>query len=374
MARQTLADRHRQAQQMLTLQASNHLVRLWQNVDPSDIVRSWQAEVPYAAQAISGLQVQAARDAEQYMATALADAGSGPRGPRVRHAGFAGFAYPLAAQRQAMPLGFALQSPAYKTLNFIGKGVAPERAMASGLDMLIKHGTTAVADAGRQADGVIVATEPQVTGYVRRVEPTACSRCIILAGRRYARSAGFDRHPLCMCEHDPIVLGGVMPEIQDPYEAFFAMTEEEQNHRWGEANAQAIRDGADIFQVTNARRGMYTTAQGQRFTTEGVGRTRGGRRLGNAGHAMDQAGYQGARLLPEQIYENARRYGGGRERILEDLRGYGYITGDRDPMGALNPQMSGWYGPAAGYQRRAMTYDQALENELLGRYSWNPNR
>ena len=37
---------------------------------------------------------------------------------------------------------------------------------------------------------------------------------------------------------------------------FNGMSEEEQDKVFGHADAQAIRDGADIYQVVNAHRGM----------------------------------------------------------------------------------------------------------------------
>lgn len=384
MSRQALADRHMQAREMFALQTSAQLTQLWREVDTDDVIRSWQAQVPHATAAVTRMQTRAVQDAQQYVTASIIDAGREPRGPALNPRGFAGFTYPLGKRLEPMPLQVALASPAYQALNLVGQGISPQRALAGGLEMLITHGVTAVSDAGRQADGALIATEPQITGYVRQVESTACSRCIILAGRRYARSDGFLRHPNCLCEHTPIFdqrgqdsrdgADQEEPDGIDPYTVFNGLSEEEQDRRFTAAGAQAIRDGADINQVVNSRRGMYTTAQGQRFTTEGIGRSRGGRRLGHAGRAMDNAGFRGARLLPEQIYENARRYGGGRERILEDLRGYGYITGAQIADGSLSPILSGNYGPAMGYRRRAMNYEQALENERLGRYSWNPNR
>ena len=57
--------------------------------------------------------------------------------------------------------------------------------------------------------------------------------------------------------------------IDDPYEAFNNMSEAEQNRVFAKAGARAIRDGADIFQVVNARRHMaYRGA----FTNEGITR------------------------------------------------------------------------------------------------------
>src|SRR5699024_7380691 len=95
-------------------------------------------------------------------------------------------------------------------------------------------------------------------GYVRMVNPGACDRCIILAGKYYANNEGFLRHPNCYCFHVQTNPKAAEAEglITDPYDYFSSMSEEEQNKRFTKAGAQAIRDGADINQVVNAREGM----------------------------------------------------------------------------------------------------------------------
>src|SRR5699024_1511683 len=85
-----------------------------------------------------------------------------------------------------------------------------------------------------------------------------------------------------------------------------------------------IRDGADIFQVENAKRGrgrdkMTTTASTGR---RGIYRGRG------------------ARLTPDGIYERA---GGNRDAALRMLEQYGYVRpGGQDPQGVLRGQREGW--------------------------------
>ena len=54
------------------------------------------------------------------------------------------------------------------------------------------------------AEEVAVAARPGV-GYVRHVGPACCRRCAVLAGRWYRWSAGFRRHPGCLCGHVPSV-------------------------------------------------------------------------------------------------------------------------------------------------------------------------
>ncbi|WP_258933210.1 hypothetical protein [Nesterenkonia pannonica] len=211
---------------------------------------------------------------------------------------------------------------------------------------------TAVADAGRQADGVAASTEEQITGYVREVEFEACARCSILAGRQYRTNEGFLRHPNCLCTHKPIISGQPAPVVQDPYEMFNELPEDQQDRLYTKAGAQAIRDGADIFQVVNSRRGMSETVSGSLVTTEGMSRSRG-RYRGAAGRIMERNNVRGARMMPEEIYKRAN---GNQRLINQQLERYGYtLPGGQQGEGVIAPSRSGWYGDPAG-ERRLRTY------------------
>src|SRR5690606_25790677 len=95
------------------------------------------------------------------------------------------------------------------------------------------------------------------------------SRCVILAGRFYRKNTGFQRHPGCDCRHIPASESVAGDLAVDPRAYFDSLTEAEQDKAFTKAGAEAIRAGADIGQVVNARRGMYT-AQGQLLTREGT--------------------------------------------------------------------------------------------------------
>jgi len=189
------------------------------------------------------------------------------------------------------------------------------QALEAGERQLTMMVLTEIADAGRGAAGVQIAARPR-TGYVRMLNMPSCSRCVILAGRFYRWNQGFLRHPRCDCKHVPTMAADQAEAfanglLDDPYEAFNRMSEAEQNRVFAKAGAQAIRDGADIFQVVNARRHMaYRGA----FTNEGV------TRFGWAGQLLRRGQ---RRPTPETIY----RLNPNREQAVEALRTYGYITG-----------------------------------------------
>jgi hypothetical protein len=144
------------------------------------------------------------------------------------------------------------------TKNLIAGGTAPAVAKAKGGIFLELKVKTEIADAGRGAAGVDVATRAAV-GYVRMLNPPSCSRCSVLAGRFYRWNAGFNRHPGCDCIHVPSKGADAAKSeglIHDPYEYFGSLSAAEQDRIYTKAGAQAIRDGADISQVVNSRRGM----------------------------------------------------------------------------------------------------------------------
>lgn len=177
---------------------------------------------------------------------------------------------------------------------------------------------SAVQDAGRNGAFLGMAVRPSVTGYVRMLNPPSCSRCVVLAGKFFALNAGFERHPLCDCRHIPV--GENSRDLTtNPSDYFWSLSPEEQDRIFTIAGARAIRDGADISQVVNARRkGAMRKAQlfGREawITLEGVTRRGVGRRAMGPGRPV--------RLMPESIYALAR----DRADALRMLSLYGYIT------------------------------------------------
>lgn len=130
-----------------------------------------------------------------------------------------------------------------------------------------------IADAGRTAMSVDIATRPAVTGYVRSLNPPSCSRCAILAGRVYRYSTGFQRHPRCDCLMTPTNDTAGRSLVTDPLAAF----NRGEIRGLSAADTQAIRDGADISQVVNVRRataglteGSSVLAREDRLTPAGI--------------------------------------------------------------------------------------------------------
>lgn len=291
---------HYRRQVSLARRTAVAIARLWRQVDRTNLGPSWRSLVPQAVAILTGSQAFAAAASESYVSRALAEQGSDadPVG-RVIPGRFAGTA------SDGRPLDSLLYQPAFTALKQLKSGSDVRRAMSAGLldlDMIVR---TQVADAGRVADGVAIAARPEVTGYVRMLSPPSCSRCAVLAGAVYRWNRGFKRHPRCDCRHIPAA-EDAQDLTTDPKAYFDSLEETEQNRVFTKAGAEAIRDGADMARVVNARRGMYTAA-GKKLTTEATT----GRRA-----------RRGARLMPERIYREA---GTDRAEAVRLLRLHGYL-------------------------------------------------
>jgi hypothetical protein len=178
--------------------------------------------------------------------------------------------------------------------------------------------STQVTDAGRVGDGVAAVSRREIKYYVRMLTPPSCSRCALLAGKRTSIEKPFERHPHCDCAHVPVGDTETAKKlISDPMDYFKSLSRAGQDRIFTAAGAQAIREGSDIFQVVNARRGMSPASSVLRTTTEGITR-RGfaGRRTGPL------YGTGQARLMPEAIYQLART----REEARALLRQHGYLS------------------------------------------------
>src|SRR5690242_9566662 len=209
----------------------------------------------------------------------------------------------------------------------VGSGATTQQALSNGGDWLDLMTRLQVADAARQAVGIMTASRKNLGGTVRVLNPPSCQRCAILAGRFYRWSQGFDRHPLCDCVNMPAerkAWAEAEGFITDPMAAYRAG----EIHDLTGAQVKAIEDGADIGQVVNAYRGVSTTATQTRLRPSNL--TRG---AAEPGMPDLLSGILGARasvgrverarvLTPEGIYRQAKT----RDEAIALLREHGYIT------------------------------------------------
>lgn len=180
------------SQQALAAKAETQARQVWDELDPDALTASWLAAgaADRLLVAVSVAQILAAAGAERYVSAAVAAQGvTEPAEATLRPASFAGVA------SDGRNLDTLLFQPVLGALGHIGQGLAPTEAHRVGRSALSTIVRTQVADAGRSATGVAMHARLGVTEWVRMLTPPSCSRCAILAGRRYRVSAGFQRHP-----------------------------------------------------------------------------------------------------------------------------------------------------------------------------------
>ncbi|MGJ3403254.1 hypothetical protein [Glutamicibacter sp. Je.9.36] len=343
------ATEHDRQMRLLALKALRVTRNAWRNISLVDLDRSWTETAPELTRSVQALMTAAATEGAAFGAMALAE-----QGAYVFPQGFVNpRAFALSAP-DGRPLESLLYSPVTKTKSLIGAGMVPQQALAMGGRDLDRITRTVLSDTGRGAASVDRASRAGV-GYIRMLNPPSCSRCAVLAGRFYRWNAGFLRHPRCDCRGIPAQESHADDLRVDPYEYFNSLSPEEQDKHFTTAGAQAIRDGSDLFQVVNSRRGMSYAGISQDGTRRGqsllsLNTDEGTTKRGDFGSSerlrADSEGFEPVarskyqrtvqkRLTPEGIYaQNLPR-----EQTLEQLRRFGYIQpGGQNPNGVIaNP-------------------------------------
>ncbi|MCS4593569.1 hypothetical protein KTJ89_11310 [Brevibacterium sediminis] len=303
------ASRHKQTTAELTNAAYIRAAGAWKKVNPGSIVSSWQILSTSIIAALMVAQTRTIESADASLDLAFNEQNIDPLDARIRKEAIVGTMPATGATLDA-----ALAGVAYHALDHIGRGYSTNEAMQTGLVELSKLVQYGVADAGRASSQIRIGSTRQKVGYVRMASLGCCARCSVLAGRYYAWNTGFLRHPHCRCVHIPAQESMADTFATDPYEAFDALTAAEQDRIYTKAGAEAIRNGADMNQVVNSRRGMTTSG---RFTAEGVGK-RGYYKI------TSEAGRRGySRLSVDEIL---RRSGSDKERFVSLLTEYGYFV------------------------------------------------
>lgn len=231
----------------------------------------------------------------------------------------------------------------------VGRGVSSRAALGQAQVWLTGVLLTVLADTGRGVMGADIAQRRALAGYVRVVNGSACADCMILAGKFFRWNSGFERHPRCQCRHVPAPSKKYAEDhglISDPYEGFFGLSEADQDRVFGEVQARAIRDGADIYRTVNvSKRGLGTAASNARYGTPN-------------------------RLTLEQIYERSAN----RDIAIRIMRGQGYITGPQIGGGNVLGQYSGFGALGKGGRARAASNSVSTANRTgvrdpLNRYT-----
>lgn len=325
--------RRQQARQYVALTA---LRREWRRMEPQGrwLEQFYDDVGPRMLMLLLAAQRDTTRASDAYVPAVLDEIGVGGDGPSVPQDAFVGTAGDGREVATLLEQSVAVAAVAYDG------GLEPQTASVDALGQaerwLTKIGATLLADTARASESAAMAGRPQAGGFVRMLSPPSCSRCAILAGKFYRWNVGFLRHPRCDCRHIPAAEAVAGDITVDPGAYFDSLSPAEQNRVFTNDGAQAIRDGADMNQVVNARKGMQTAqVYGQKtiITTEGTTRRGVAYRSLNARfqnssndvRALGQRYFRttSVRLMPESIYQIAD---GDRDQAVRLLRLHGYLT------------------------------------------------
>lgn len=279
--------------------------RFWARMGP-DFDAAWANIEAPVFRVISSAQLSAAMSGAAYVPAALQEQGVVPAlTGTFQPARLAGIA------ADGRTLEGLLYGAVTKAKEAIGAGSDVREALQFGGRFLDAAVDTAVQDAGRVAAGVQIAQARGCAGYIREEKSGCCKNCMLLVGKFYRWSTGFERHLHCHGKNVPVGSAEAgRAQTTSPRANFEGLNAADQDRIFGKAAAQAIRDGADMSQVVNANRGMSVSG---RTTTEGT------TRRGSAAKYLD--GRQ--RLMPEEIYRLAA---GDRDAAVKLLYQNGFLT------------------------------------------------
>lgn len=288
-----LAVDHYREQQQLQARLAARVGRHWQAMG-ADFVPSWARIRDVVYQDVFAASVLAAESSAAYAHQMAAETGVGgePRASIVTTA----FA---SVTESGASLDTVLELAPMQARTAVERGQSPAGALRTAGAWLTMVAINEVTASATDAVQTTMAVTPQMTGYVRMLNPPSCSDCAILAGKWFRWNEGFQRHPRCDCRHIPVGEDAAGDVRTDPYAYFNSLPVAEQARVFGTAEAEAIRSGADIYRVVNIRK-------------RGVGGARAGRIYGTPTKLT-------ARQIIEQSTSRAHAYA-----LLEE---HGYITG-----------------------------------------------
>lgn len=300
--------------------------------------RAWRSDVgPRIIETVTAGQEAAAATADAYVASVLVEQGIDASSPTTldlrAFVGVAGDGREVASALYGGVIR-AAKAQYRPAIAALPQAAGFDAALAEAEEWMEQLLATLMADTVRATEVVAIAQRPWLDGYVRMLDPkNPCSRCVILAGKFYLHNDGFDRHPACRCVHIPAMENDSESILTNPNKYFDSLSPADQDRVFTSAGAEAVRLGADIGQVVNARRGMSTAQQNPRgwipkgrmeavrmfgrdvfVTTEGV------TKRGVYGKTRSK---KPVRLMPESILSIAT----DREDAIRLLRLYGFLLG-----------------------------------------------
>jgi hypothetical protein len=311
---------HYRQQQAITVATAREVDGIWSTMS-DDLDASWSRIQTPLFETVGAGQLAAAAVGIDYVGAVLDETDVvAPAVATVNANRFVG------GTRDGRPLETLLQGAVVKTKEAIGSGQDVRAALTLARGWLQDVAMDSVRDANRQAVSGAITVRPRVGGWVRMLNPPACKFCIMLAGKWFKWNQGFQSHRLCDCRHIPSQESAAGDLTIDPYAYFDRLDEKMQDRLFGKRDAQAIRDGADMYRVINIRsRGLADDAL----------KNTPGRNRGWQSRRWDSP----SKMTVDDVYRAAKN----RDDAIRLLTKNGFITGEQVAGGNLR---DAYYGLA----------------------------
>lgn len=314
MALPSAAVDHYRQQQAISVAAAQQVDRLWRRNIGSEFDLGWVTIAQDVFTIVAAAQAAAAASGTGYVPTVLAQQDIDPdQTATVDPSRFAG------GTADGRSLEGLLQGAPYVAKAAIGQGKAVQAAVLTGGIWLQQVVLDSIRDADRQAVQATMAVTPKAGGWVRMLNPPSCKFCVMLAGKFYRWNAGFQAHPHCDCRHIPTAESLAGDISVDPYAYFNSLDRGMQDKVFGKNDAEAVRNGGDMYRVINTR--MRGLADDKLKQTPGRNRGWQSRRWDSP-----------SKMTVDQVIGAA---GGSRTETVRLLRENGFITGDQIAGGNL---------------------------------------
>lgn len=325
------ADHYRQ-QQALAVAAAARVDAIWLAGMGDDFDLGWSRISAAIFAIVTAAQTQAAADGLAYVPQIVAEQGLDPAPvAEIDPARFAG------GTSEGQPVEYLLGAAPIKAKDSMKLAQSSEIALGAGRAWIQSITLDAIRDANRDATAAAMTVRPDVSGWVRMLNPPSCKFCVVLAGKFYRWNTGFQRHPHCDCRHIPGREATLGDARVDPYAYFRSLDKAAQDRMFGAADAQAIRDGGDVYRVVNTRmRGLSKTT-------------------GRAGWQARRYGTP-SKLTIDDVYAAA---GDDRDAAVRLMRENGFITGEQTVGGNILGSVEDTLGAGRmgrGGTRKGATY------------------
>lgn len=314
MALPSSAVEHYKQQQHISVDAAQQVDRLWRQNIGAEFDLGWRQIAQDVFTIVAAAQAAAAANGIGYVPAVLAQQDIDPaQVAPIDASRFAG------GTGDGRSLEGLIGGAPYVAKAAIGKGKPVQSAVITGGVWLQQVVLDSIRDADRQAVTATMAVSPKAGGWVRMLNPPSCKFCIMLVGKFYRWNQGFQAHDRCDCRHIPTSESIAGDITVDPYAYFHSLDRGMQDKVFGKNDAEALRNGGDIYRVVNTRtRGL---------ADDKLKRTPG-RNRGWQSRRWDTP----SKMTVDQVLDAANA---SRTETVRLLRENGYITGDQVAGGNL---------------------------------------